>query len=207
MTTYTTIPNSDIDADSPVTTTLMQAYRDNVAATAEGSTDSPVLSTGWHPYDMVTVGDGNDGAIYEFSVDGTVATITTPDFEDGYEYMLRFVNIGGSNPGAPMNCNLYRETDAAYTNLTITSGIDATSGYDGLLRIYFPRVRGVYHKEDWAFPLHDRRTPPSSIALTGPFEVIDATVQPILRAQLDLSAGSFDQGNVYMLRRREFISG
>ena len=206
MTTYTTIPNSDIDADSPVTTTLMQAYRDNTAATAEGSTDAPVLSTGWHPYDMVTVGDGNDGAIYEFSVDGTVATITTPDFEDGYEYMLRFVNIGGSNPGAPMNYNLYRETDAAYTNLTITSGIDATKGYDGLLRIYFPRVLGVYHKEDWVFPLHDRAGP-TSIAATGPFEVIDATVQPILRAQLDLSAGSFDQGNVYMLRRREFISG
>jgi hypothetical protein len=206
MTTYTTIPNSDIDADSPVTTTLMQAYRDNVAATAEGSTDAPVLSTGWHPYDMVTVGDGNDGAIYEFSVDGAVATITTPDFEDGYEYMLRFVNLGVSAPLPTMNCNLYRETDAAYTNLTVSTGMAAALGFDGLLQIYFPRVPGVYHKADWVFPLHDRTTP-TSAAATGPFEVLDATVQPILRAQLDLSAGNFDQGNVYMLRRREFISG
>jgi hypothetical protein len=201
MTTYTTIPNSDIDADSPVTTTLMQAYRDNVAATAEGSTDAPVLSTGWHPYNMVTVGDGND-----FSVDGAVATITTPDFDDGYEYMLRFVNVGVSATLPTMNCNLYRETDAAYTNLTVSSGLNAALGYDGLLQIYFPRVIGVYHKADWVFPLHDRSVP-TSAAATGPFEVLDATVQPILRAQLDLSAGNFDQGNVYMLRRREFISG
>ena len=206
MTTYTTIPNSDIDADSPVTTTLMQAYRDNVAATAEGSTDAPVLSTGWHPYDMVTVGDGSDGGIYDFSVEGTVTDITTPDFEDGYEYMLRFEDLGCSTAAATMKCNLYRETDAAYTALTITSALDATRGYDGLFQIYFPRIDGIYHKGDWVFPLV-ARVSLANVAVTGPFEVIDATVQPILRAQLNLSAGSFDQGSVYMLRRREFISG
>ena len=35
MTTYTAIANSEIDADSPVTTTLMQAMRDNPIAIAE----------------------------------------------------------------------------------------------------------------------------------------------------------------------------
>lgn len=55
MTTYTTIANTEIDADSPVTTTLMQAYRDNIAATAEGSANAPIVAAAWHPVDAVLV--------------------------------------------------------------------------------------------------------------------------------------------------------
>lgn len=41
MTTYTAIPNSDVDQDSPVTQTLVTLLRDNPLAIAEGSTDAP----------------------------------------------------------------------------------------------------------------------------------------------------------------------
>ena len=43
MTTYVTIPNSDVDQDSPVTVALMTALRDNPTAITEGASGSPVL--------------------------------------------------------------------------------------------------------------------------------------------------------------------
>jgi len=44
MTTYTTIPNSDIDQDSPVTQPLMTALRDNPIAITEGSSGAPRIA-------------------------------------------------------------------------------------------------------------------------------------------------------------------
>jgi hypothetical protein len=41
MTTYTTIPNEDIDQDSSVTQTLMTLLRDNPIALSEGSAGAP----------------------------------------------------------------------------------------------------------------------------------------------------------------------
>jgi len=41
MTTYTTIPNSDIDQDSPVTQPLMTSLRDNPIAITEGASGAP----------------------------------------------------------------------------------------------------------------------------------------------------------------------
>lgn len=44
MTAWVTIPDGDIDPDSPITTPLMTALRDNVAATAEGSSGAPAVT-------------------------------------------------------------------------------------------------------------------------------------------------------------------
>lgn len=43
MTTYTTIPDTDVDQDSPITVSLMTALRDNVDATMEGASGAPRL--------------------------------------------------------------------------------------------------------------------------------------------------------------------
>lgn len=45
MTTYTTIPDADIDQDSPVTQPLMTALRDNPIAIAEGAAGAPRIAT------------------------------------------------------------------------------------------------------------------------------------------------------------------
>ena len=99
MTTYTTIPDTDIDQDSPVTQPLMTALRDNPIAIAEGASDAPVVAAGWHPYDMISVGDGNDGLIYDYAVDGGVTIIETPAFEDGYDYRVTFEDLGRTVSG------------------------------------------------------------------------------------------------------------
>lgn len=43
MTTYTVINNTDIDVDSPVTTSLMNKLRDNPIAIAEGASGAPKI--------------------------------------------------------------------------------------------------------------------------------------------------------------------
>ena len=45
MTNYTTISNSEVDQDSPVTQTLMSALRDNPIAITEGSAGAPKIQT------------------------------------------------------------------------------------------------------------------------------------------------------------------
>lgn len=45
MTTYTAIANADIDADSPITTSLMTLLRDNPIAITEGASGAPTIAT------------------------------------------------------------------------------------------------------------------------------------------------------------------
>lgn len=45
MTTYTAIANAEIDAESPITTTLMTLLRDNPIAVSEGSAGAPKIQT------------------------------------------------------------------------------------------------------------------------------------------------------------------
>jgi len=45
MTAYVSIPNGDVDPESPITTSLMVAMRDNPTAITEGSTGAPKIQT------------------------------------------------------------------------------------------------------------------------------------------------------------------
>ena len=44
MAAWTTIPDSDLDPESPITTSLMQALRDNPVAIAEGASGAPLIT-------------------------------------------------------------------------------------------------------------------------------------------------------------------
>lgn len=70
MTDRTQIPDLELSVDKPVTFQTQREMRDNTTIAS------------WEPY------DGVDGLIYERGADGSVAIITTPDFDDGYEYAL-----------------------------------------------------------------------------------------------------------------------
>lgn len=200
MATYRTIAASEIDADSPVTATLMAALEENPAAIAEGATDAPVVASAWHPYDAVTVGDGADGLIWDQSVDGSLATITTPDFEDGYEYALFIEGVTTSATSGTFSFDLYKEVDAAYQFVQTAIPWGGTAHY-GLVRIMFPRIAKQYHGVVWESGLR-------TVFPTGTYgEMADNTVQKILRARFDVSSGTINGGKIYMHRRREYISG
>lgn len=67
---WTTIPDSDIDPDSPITTGLMTAYRDNFAALAEGLSGAPLIHPSSALDDTITT-NGTQSI-------GTGVTWTTP---------------------------------------------------------------------------------------------------------------------------------
>ena len=214
MTTFTTIANADIDADSPVTTTLMQAYRDNNAATAEGSSGAPVIMAGWHPYDLTTVGGSEDGEIWDFGTDGaTGSEIIT--FDAGFEYMIEFENISGSAGTYDLDIEFYKVTDAAYTASTRTAGNGSTHGsltsgnnYYGLLYLPLPRVSTINFHWRWIVPLAVASTgvlATDGTADEGP--IFDGTYQYADKCRISPSSGNFDAGTIRVHRRREYISG
>lgn len=102
MTTWLEIANGDVDQDSPVTQPLMTGLRDNVRAAAEAATGAPINSAVLHPYDKVNIGDGADGLLYDFSVDGVVGSVETPAFEAGYSYVIIGRDVS-HNFGSPAN--------------------------------------------------------------------------------------------------------
>ena len=93
MATWTNIPDSSVEPGKPIRSIDTLALRDNPVAIAGHDTGAPYLVNNWYPYDRETNGDG---IIYDFAVDGAVASITSPDFEVGYDYLFIANNISDS---------------------------------------------------------------------------------------------------------------
>ena len=116
---WTDISNSNIDQDSPATETLFQAIRDNINASQ------------WNYYDDST------GVIYDFAVDGAVSVITTPDFEDGYDYGF----VGFFSPNSFFSVTPEAEWDIdGYT--AIGSPYDDEGDTERLKSQFFPYFLG-----------------------------------------------------------------
>lgn len=72
MTAYVTIPDTDIDQDSPVTQTLMTALRDNAIAITEGSSGAPRIQAKALGDDVASGGAQN--CLTDFRTYGSTAT-------------------------------------------------------------------------------------------------------------------------------------
>lgn len=216
MATYTEITDAEIDQDSPLTQTLMTKYRDNTIAINEFG-DGAILSPGaWHPYDMENVGDGADGTIYDFAADGPVLEIVSPDFADGFEYMF-LVDLscdiavsGASGVTAGISLDLYRQTDAAYSEVLYFSDSGTTAArldfLIGQVSVNIPRVTKKVHTATASVQVFRLTAADSFDHLTG--GVYDSTNQKILRARFRRNSsgggisGDIDGGTVKMFRRR-----
>lgn len=190
MTTYSAIPNSDIDQDSPVTVTLMTHVRDNPIAAAEGATDAPVNAAAWHPYNQTHFGDGNDGVIYDHSVDGDVSTIESPTFDDGYEYAFAYYELShdvGTDQG--LELDLYKATSGVWRTAGIHGGLSSSDMVSGWVTIVTPHLINTTHIID------------SGKNLVG--DAYHATAQKVTKARFGFDgSGDFDSGKVIMYRRR-----
>jgi hypothetical protein len=200
MMTWTNISNGAVAVGGIPSSTTVTALRDNPGAMAAGENGSPVMIAAWHPYDKVTVGDGQDGLIYDHAVNGNVAEVVTPDFEDGYEYRLLGFNVSHNNgTAAGLTLELYEETSAAY-DATATIGTE-TSGINWRfdIELLMPRlVSGVHWALIRARALNSENS--TSVQTSG-------TAEKILRARIKFTAGSIDSGKIWMLRRAEYLTG
>lgn len=194
MTTYNAAAVSDavIAYEKGITLQQGRALRDNPLAMAEGATGSPYIQQAWHPYDGVTVGDGATGLIYDFAVHGVVASVSTPNFEDGYEYRLRFSRFGhNSGSNQQMQIYLYRETSASSTSPeSISASVNNASYMHGFVEIYRPRVGEQYTSMF------------SSVVGKAYHNQYDlTTAQNVLYVIANWTSGSIYSGTIHMQRR------
>lgn len=158
----------------------------NPIAIAQGATGAPVMVTGWHPYDMVNVGDGNDGLIYDNSVDGNVTTVYSPNFSDGYQYCIYSTDLE-----ITFNTNLSISAEMSDGSFKFLQTVSANTSGDPInlfvFSFEFPRLlRGAY----------------SDNTQYSGSKVKDVR----FRAQAS-SSQNITAGKLYMLRRREYVTG
>lgn len=196
---FTPIPNSSLLVDKPWTAAIATAMRDNPAAMVAGLTGADVLSSSWHPFDMLNVGDGATGQIYSFATNGLQPSVTV-NFDAGYDYRIRLVNISVST-GANLQI--------AGTSVVTISSISAV--HTGYIDIDAPNLAD--HPKT-AF-INIRAVAGSA----GPFALkTGADVPPwvgffnftnlasaLTSTTVSISSGNFDAGAIYLYRRRNFI--
>lgn len=199
MTAHTDLPNSLFLQDKPILGSTGMALRDNVAAAAEAASGAPVVVNGnWHPYDMVNIGDGATGKIYDFATAGAVASVETPAFADGFEYLLFIDRIDIALGGQSLVLEVYRETDAAYsTAWTSTGASDAGLAVNSaMIHIVLPRLSKTLHPvAGWAY-FRD-----GGAEVFNPAPVYDSTVQKISKARIKWASSNIAAGAIYLFRR------
>lgn len=211
MTAFTNIVNALVAVGAKPFATTIQALRDNPIAIAEGDPTAPVNSAAWHPYNKVINNDGNTGRIWSFPVDGAVATVTTPDFANGWEYALLIDELRSSSGSAgSLLINWFRETGGAYSGgvaLSAAANVSnaiTISPWVELLHVRKARKKHVATAYGSASDTGD-----SVAADNAPYSarVGHTTPQKILRAQLSLSVGNMtgsgSTGAIYLYRRKD----
>lgn len=206
MTTWTTISNAAVAVGAIPSSSIVTALRDNPSAVAESSSGAPVMVSGWHPYDKVSVGDGKTGLIYDSAVNGIVSSVVTPNFADGYEYRIVAHGLSHDSGVNGLNISFFLETDATLSQVQQIGDEGTTSLWGFDMEILLPRIPKTNHMARISAYVG------STISGISTIGVYDATVQKVLYASIRFrtSGGSFgagiDAGKVWMFRRREYAS-
>ncbi|WP_226780352.1 hypothetical protein [Oceaniglobus trochenteri] len=198
MTDWANITEAQTDPGAPGTSELWKAWTDRPVAIAEGANSAPVARTGWHPYDLTAVGGSEDGLIYDFAVDGGVATFDTPTFSDGYEYMLVFEGVGIQT--APSTTWTFQAQNADDdTRTTFFSGTRSTgSGNVGMMiHLRFPRVVGAPKLAQVLVP---------DVFADAADAVYQISFAPKVKSLRAAFSANLTAGKIRLLRRREYVS-
>jgi len=211
MATWTDTTTMDTAPDAPVTSELMTALRDNPVALAGAVSNVPYIKTIWHPYNGEDPSDGFTGVIWDQSVDGNVSSIVSPTFENGWEYAFLFEGIGTNYVGgSSLQFEAYRVTSAAYTaTLSIATMDNTEMPYSGgTVAILRPMQVQDGHSCIWEGALITTlgSTAKSIGDVTRYTGSAYGTPQAVSAVRISQNrAGSvFNQGKIYMLRRRVY---
>jgi len=202
MTSWVDILDADISQDKAIKREQGRAFRDNPIAMAEGSDNAPVVAAGWHPYDQVEMGDGADGLIYDFSVDGATANVEAGTFDDGYEYRMYLDGLEhASGSSVSLIVALYRATDAAWSGNITFSGSSVTTGS----RVSGDVIALVPHLVKKVHIVNINVAYGTGASLTGDSDsggVYYATSQKVTNMRVGFNGTTITAGKVYLYRRR-----
>lgn len=204
MTTYTTLPNSAVQAGGRPRGSTVTALRDNPIAIAEGDNSAPVNVGCWHPHNKVIGGDANDGKFYDFAVNGAQASVETPDFADGWEYRIRLVGVSVVT-ALSWTLELYRQGGGAYSGTYTLPAFAATnhvaSGHIELLTV---RQSQAMHPVRILLAMGAGATNQMLTPTVVQAAQELTSAQRILRARLS-AGGTFDAGQMFLDRRRVYF--
>ncbi len=198
MATWTSISNSALAVGGIPSSVTVTALRDNPEAIAEAATGAPIVQTGWHPIGKVTVGDAASALIYDSAVNGTVASVITPDFEDGYEYRI-LVDGVTHNDGLTNRGFLMDLDDGGYTTIIDRGSVSSTSSQNLDIEILMPRLGKTR-----SFVRYIYQNGSSSAVLDAGF--IASGGAKIIRARIRFTSGSIDSGKIWLFRCREYVT-
>jgi hypothetical protein len=202
MTTWTSISNAAVAVGGIPSSTTVTALRDNPSALAESASGAPVMVSGWHPHDKVSIGDGKTGLIYDFAISGPVSSVITADFVDGYEYRIIAADLSHNNgSNASFLLELYKETSAVYVDAINTSTLSNTDAVAIDSEILTPRLTLKSHAVRSVYSVNGN----VGTAFTSVI-AYNSTSQKVSKARIRFGAGSIDAGKVWMFRRREYAS-
>ena len=201
MTTYTPIANSDIDQDSPVTSGLMAALRDNPLAIGEGASGAPINQAFWHPYDSALVGDGNDGEFYDFATDGSSTAMETPTLTAGYDYAIRIEALSMAGGTDPFSLDVYAETSAAWLTVATTAAVPAPNQFYGMLGINAPMLSWYGWSAYEVLASIDATDGANAVTFTPQGST---TQQRVTKLRIS-AVGGTDSGKLFLYRRRSLL--
>jgi hypothetical protein len=173
----------------------------------QGQADAPRMHTAWTPFDEV---DGGDGVFWDHAITGNVSEIVTPNFEDGFDYLIRTDDIYATDDEVDINAQFYRETSAAYSsNRFLGTTSFSISGSEFGVFVGAPRITRNWHRvasslnsglpaisytDTFTIKRFDTFIYSSNDAITH------ATAQPIRNIKLTTTS-QFSSGKLYMYRR------
>lgn len=195
MATWIAPIDTETDPDAPLLSSLGKRWDNNVIAAFEGAFSAPLSAAAWHPYDGSTVGGGNDGLIYDFAVDGSVGTVETPFFEDGYEYRLLCLGVSASATGA-WTVDLYRVSDASWLAASTTVNLTSLTDHGAIITFYEPRRTDRTHVISGGISSSGGTTRGDIIG-----SITTVSSQKIRNARINAS-GTINGGRIYMHRRK-----
>lgn len=197
MTTWTSISNAAVAVGGIPSSSTVTALRDNPSAIAEAASGAPIVVSGWHPIDKVTIGDGKTGLIYDGAVNGTVANVTTAPFEDGWEYRISCQGLTSSGTGGLIAYVLW-EGETVYDSIFLGGSSSANASFE--TEFVLPRIAKNWHGN---FLITSRG---SSISDSVRWFAYNVTAKKLSRFRILFNLNNITGGKVYLFRRREYAS-
>jgi hypothetical protein len=207
VTTYTTLPNAAVQTGGVPRGSTITALRDNIAAGLECDPTAPVNRSAWHPWNKLVGNDANNGVFYDFLVNGAVASVETPVFEDGYEYRIRVLEMSPVSGSGTLQIELRRQSTGTYAGAaTLITGSTQTDLHSG--EILLPTVRRTQRNH---FITGYMRVSPvalsNSIVASTPINLVQELTAATLidRARISFLGVNIDAGGLILDRRRLYL--
>lgn len=198
----TDVSNTANSADGETVTFLMSAIATLLADTSV--TGMPINEAAWHPYDAVTVGDGNDGVLWDDTVSAQTVSFTP---EAGYDYRLVIERVG-HNSASNQNMQLrVTGTSTAQTSFDVYTTVPLNGKVDAFVELFAPADLTTLKQAAFASGLNMSA---GSFTDTG-------IEQRVLRYSTEEAAATvelgwtnsrgLDGGKIWLLRRRNYQKG